>query len=228
MEKLKNNEERKQWLRNYKDWGIWYKDEHIGATYYRYVFDNGAQLIVDEYTTPAQGIVPEFTYGYYHLVGGPKIDQYIYHPVYDRFPDNETDLIAYLKCMQRLEVQNGKKNVKNIDSIGEMIRKGRERKGLTQEQLAFRMNVHRHTVMHWENGQADICFWDLVDICKYWISRYLFKCQINEQKGRKSNAYFIQRKGHRYKHGQSFKCICKRHRCNCEVGKRTRLNCRAL
>lgn len=32
---MKNNDQRKEWLRNYKEWGIWYKDEHIGATFYK-------------------------------------------------------------------------------------------------------------------------------------------------------------------------------------------------
>ena len=33
---MKNNDQRKEWLRNYKDWGLWYTDEHIGARYYKY------------------------------------------------------------------------------------------------------------------------------------------------------------------------------------------------
>lgn len=46
---MKNNDQRREWLRNYKDWGLWYEDEHIGVKYYRYEFENGAVLIVDEY-----------------------------------------------------------------------------------------------------------------------------------------------------------------------------------
>ncbi|MCD8207595.1 MAG: hypothetical protein LUD72_06645, partial [Bacteroidales bacterium] len=108
MIKLKNNEERKEWLRNYRDWGVWYKDENIGATYYRYIFDNGAQLIVDEYTTPADGIVPEFTNATYHLVGGPKTGKSAWHSVYDRFGNNETELVEYLKYIQKQEEANGR------------------------------------------------------------------------------------------------------------------------
>ena len=39
---FKNNDQRKEWLRNYQDWGLWYEDENIGARYYKYDFDNGA------------------------------------------------------------------------------------------------------------------------------------------------------------------------------------------
>ena len=35
---MKNNDQRKEWLRNYKPWGIWYRDEHIGSTFYKYDF----------------------------------------------------------------------------------------------------------------------------------------------------------------------------------------------
>ena len=50
---MKNNDQRKEWLRNYQSWGLWYEDAHIGVRYYRYEFDNGAQLIAEEY--PAAG-----------------------------------------------------------------------------------------------------------------------------------------------------------------------------
>ena len=66
---MKNNDQRKEWLRNYQSWGLWYEDEHIGVRYYRYKFDNGAQLIAEEY--PAAG-KRDFTASYLHLVGGPE------------------------------------------------------------------------------------------------------------------------------------------------------------
>ncbi len=28
---LKNNEQRRAWLRKYKEWGLWYEDENIGC-----------------------------------------------------------------------------------------------------------------------------------------------------------------------------------------------------
>lgn len=46
---MKNNTQRKEWLADYRSWGVWYADKHIGVVYYKYDFDNGAKLIVEEY-----------------------------------------------------------------------------------------------------------------------------------------------------------------------------------
>ena len=106
---LKNNDQRKAWLRNYRDWGLWYEDQNIGVRYYRYVFDNGAVLIVDEYQHDRDGIVPEYTSSFLHLVGGPKpgmnqsngCSMWPYHKRYCRHSDSESDLVEFLKALQR-------------------------------------------------------------------------------------------------------------------------------
>ena len=49
LPKLKNNDQRKEWLRNYKDWGLWYHDDRIDVNYYKYDFEDGSRLIVAEY-----------------------------------------------------------------------------------------------------------------------------------------------------------------------------------
>lgn len=103
---LKNNEQRKEWLRNYQAWGLWYEDEHIGARYYKYEFDNGAQLIAEEY--PAAG-KNDFTAHYLHLVGGPEPvkhggcywQKWNQHERYTKHPDSETELVEFLKAMQK-------------------------------------------------------------------------------------------------------------------------------
>ena len=69
---MRNNDQRKEWLRNYKDWGLWYTDEHIGVRYYKYDFANGARLIAEEYDrdTVHSQWVSEHTESYYmHLIG---------------------------------------------------------------------------------------------------------------------------------------------------------------
>ena len=106
---LKNNDQRKAWLRNYRDWGLWYEDRNIGAKYYRYIFGNGAVLIVDEYQHDRDGIVPEYTSSFLHLVGGPKpgmnqpngCSMWPYHKRYCRHSDSESDLVEFLKALQR-------------------------------------------------------------------------------------------------------------------------------
>ena len=80
LPEMKNNDQRKEWLRAYKDWGLWYEDKNIGVKYYKYDFQNGARLIVEEYA-PDPGEqkswwVSRMTETYYmHLVGGPEPDR---------------------------------------------------------------------------------------------------------------------------------------------------------
>ena len=94
---LKNNDQRKEWLQNYRSWGLWYEDENIGCKYYRYRFDNGAELIVEESRgTP-----------YFHLVGGPETaygslgPKWSHHTEYCRYPNSETELVEFLKEVQK-------------------------------------------------------------------------------------------------------------------------------
>lgn len=107
LPRLKNNEERKAWLQNYRDWGVWYKDEHIGATYYKYDFDNGARLIAEVYTIPAGEYMPEHERYYFHLIGGPEperkngIPKWTRYEAYNKYPNSETELTEFLKEVQR-------------------------------------------------------------------------------------------------------------------------------
>lgn len=106
---MKNNDQRKEWLRNYKEWGLWYTDEHIGARYYKYDFENGTRLIVEEYDPePVYNSVwvPNEPY-YMHLVGGPEpernngIPKWTYHSKYNKYPNSETELVEFLKGVQK-------------------------------------------------------------------------------------------------------------------------------
>lgn len=112
LPEMKNNDQRKAWLRAYKDWGLWYEDKNIGVKYYKYDFQNGARLIVEEYA-PDPGEqkswwVSRMTETYYmHLVGGPEPDRaggvpkWTYHTRYDKFPNSETELCEFLKGLQK-------------------------------------------------------------------------------------------------------------------------------
>lgn len=112
LPEMKNNDQRKAWLRAYKDWGLWYEDRNIGVKYYKYDFQNGARLIVEEYA-PDPGEqkswwVSRMTETYYmHLVGGPEPDRvggvpkWTYHARYDKFPNSETELCEFLKGLQK-------------------------------------------------------------------------------------------------------------------------------
>lgn len=112
LPEMKNNDQRKEWLRAYKDWGLWYEDKNIGVKYYKYDFQNGARLIAEEYA-PDPGEqkswwVSRTTETYYmHLVGGPEPDRaggvpkWTYHTRYDKFPNSETELCEFLKGLQK-------------------------------------------------------------------------------------------------------------------------------
>lgn len=104
---LKNNEQRKEWLRNYKAWGVWYTDENIGCTYYKYDFANGACLIAETYQVPATRWYEAHEAYYLHLVGGPEpprdrtgMGKWERHSVYTKDPDSETMLVEFLKYVQ--------------------------------------------------------------------------------------------------------------------------------
>lgn len=109
LPEMKNNDQRKEWLRNYKSWGLWYTDHHTGVRYYKYDFQNGARLIAEEYNPEplkSSWWVPTESC-YMHLVGGPepaskdKIPKWTYHEKYNRFPNSETELVEFLKEVQR-------------------------------------------------------------------------------------------------------------------------------
>lgn len=104
---MKNNDQRKEWLRNYRAWGLWYEDEHIGAKYYKHDFENGARLIAEVYMIPATKFYPRHESRYFHLVGGPEpvkkngVPKWGRHEVYSRYPDSETELVEFLKETQK-------------------------------------------------------------------------------------------------------------------------------
>ena len=108
---MKNNDQRKEWLRNYKVWGLWYEDKNIGVKYYKYDFKNGARLIVEEYAPDPVDrnnwwVSRSETY-YMHLVGGPEperknnIPKWTYHTRYNKFPNSESELVEFLKELQK-------------------------------------------------------------------------------------------------------------------------------
>lgn len=100
---LKNNDQRKQWLEDYKAWGLWYRDEHIDVNYYKYDFSDGSRLVVAEY--------PQ-RYGYwndersdehyYHLLEkNKKSYKKTYDEQYRNQIDSETYLVEFLKNLQK-------------------------------------------------------------------------------------------------------------------------------
>ena len=54
-----NGDKRKEFAKNYKEWGVWLTVPELGLTYYRYDLPDGARILAMEYTRinpyPASG-----------------------------------------------------------------------------------------------------------------------------------------------------------------------------
>lgn len=106
LPKLKNNDQRKEWLRNYKDWGLWYTDRNINVNYYKYDFADGSRLVVAEYRNRINewnGKEKEDEY-YFHLLEKDKKpygDGKPYDKQYMNATDSETYLVEFLKNLQK-------------------------------------------------------------------------------------------------------------------------------
>ena len=106
---LKNNDQRKEWLRNYKEWGLWYEDENIGCRYYKYDFENGARLIAETYQIPKGNYFESYEVDYMHLIGGPEppkdktggYGKWQRHDTYNRHPNSDTELVEFLKYVEK-------------------------------------------------------------------------------------------------------------------------------
>ena len=108
LPRLKNNEERKEWLRNYKTWPLRHVDTYTGAKYYEYRFDNGAVLVAEEWKNKGNEYIPDYETAYFHLIGGPKapmgqygIRKWETHDRFNRFSDSETAIVEFLKAVQK-------------------------------------------------------------------------------------------------------------------------------
>lgn len=100
---LKNNDQRKEWLANYKSWGLWYRDENIDVNYYKYDFIDGSRLVVAEYPQRHTYYSSEYQdEHYYHLLEKNKKGyKELYDEQYRQQTDSETYLVEFLKDLQK-------------------------------------------------------------------------------------------------------------------------------
>lgn len=100
---LKNNDQRKEWLERYKEWGLWYRDENIDVNYYKYDFPDGTRLIAAEYPQReryyCKGQMDEV---YYHLLEkNKKAYKWTYDEKYRQQANSVTELVEFLKNLQK-------------------------------------------------------------------------------------------------------------------------------
>ena len=106
LPRLKNNDQRKEGLKNYKAWGLWYTDKNINVNYYKYDFADGSRLVVAEYKNRINGWngkEKEDEY-YFHLLEKDKKpygDGKPYDKQYMNATDSETYLVEFLKNLQK-------------------------------------------------------------------------------------------------------------------------------
>lgn len=106
LPRLKNNEERKEWLENYQDWGLWYRDERLDVNYYKYDFKDGSRLVAAEYPM-REGYwnrEPSDEH-FFHFLKKNKKKYASLDETYDEKFRNETDsitsLVEFLKEIQK-------------------------------------------------------------------------------------------------------------------------------
>lgn len=100
---LKNMDQRKEWLGQYKEWGLWYRDTNIDVNYYKFDFKDGSRLIVAEYPQRQSyySSEPNDECIYHLLEKNKKGYKQTYDEKYRHQSDSETYLVEFLKNLQR-------------------------------------------------------------------------------------------------------------------------------
>lgn len=49
LPKLKNNDQRKEFLKTYRDWSVWFEVPQADEVYYRYILPDGSAIVICEY-----------------------------------------------------------------------------------------------------------------------------------------------------------------------------------
>lgn len=100
---LKNNDQRKDWLSRYKDWGLWYHDDYIDVNYYKFDFGDGSRLVAAEFPHRRNHWNNGYSdQVYFHLLEkNYKGYKSTYDKQYVHAPDSETYIIDFLKDLQK-------------------------------------------------------------------------------------------------------------------------------
>lgn len=99
---LKNNDQRKAWLNDYRNWPVWFEVPEAAEVYYRYDLPDGSSLVICEYHYWAYW-KEEFRYGdgVLDCIG---TREYLLKPGYHYLEDcktNRTEMVEKLKEIQK-------------------------------------------------------------------------------------------------------------------------------
>lgn len=100
LPRLKNNEQRKEFLSKYRDWPVWFEVPQADEVYYRYILPDGTAIVICEYKQYVEWKEkytdenPESTYTKLYLLEPG------YHHLHD-CETNETALVRKLMEVQK-------------------------------------------------------------------------------------------------------------------------------
>lgn len=99
LPKLKNNDQRKEFLKTYRDWPIWFEVPQADEAYYRYNLPDGSAIVIceyEQYVTWKERYTDENPESIY-------TKSYLLNPGYHHLHDCETNETALVKKL--MEVQ---------------------------------------------------------------------------------------------------------------------------
>lgn len=105
LPKLKNNDQRKEWIDNYETWPIWIDIPQTGERYYRYDFDNGTSFVIrvslqHAYKDYVRTEETEYAHKEYFLLGVK--DKWIPGmPTFVESSTNKSAMVEHLKEIQK-------------------------------------------------------------------------------------------------------------------------------
>lgn len=102
LPKLKNNDQRKEFLRTYRDWQVWFEVPQADEVYYRYILPDNSAIVICEYKQSTTWFVNKYLdhdseFNTYTV-------EYLLEPGYKYLHDcktNETALVKKLMEVQR-------------------------------------------------------------------------------------------------------------------------------
>ena len=99
---MRNNDQRKEWLKNYKDWPVWFEVPEASEIYYRFNLPDGSSIVICEYHMWLSW-KEKYSDENPDLIGTRK---YLLNPGYRYLQDcctNSTVLVEHLKNLQKGE-----------------------------------------------------------------------------------------------------------------------------